>query len=97
MPGPDEPKLERLLQAQKGILEQCLDTLDATDHKDALKWQASPKNKAASQRPFELPQNTQTIDKYSEYFKCFICYMLRTAPVDKQTNKTGELNFQGQG
>ena len=95
MPDPDKPKLERLLQAWKGILEQCLDTLDATDHKDALKWWASPKNEAASQRPFELPQNTQTIDKYSEYFECFICYMLRTAPVDEWTDETGELNFQG--
>ena len=91
MPDPDEPGLERLLRKWKGILERCLDTLDATDHKDALKWWASPKNEAASQRPFELPQNTQTIDKYSEYFECFICYMLRTAPVDEWTDETGEL------
>jgi hypothetical protein len=91
MPDPDEPGLERLLRKWKGILERCLDTLDATDHKDALKWWASPKNEAASQRPFELPQNTRTIDKYSEYFECFICYMLRTAPVDAWTDETGKL------
>jgi hypothetical protein len=38
MPDPDEPGLERLLRKWKGILERCLDTLDATDYKDALKW-----------------------------------------------------------
>jgi hypothetical protein len=29
--------------------------LEATDHKDVLKWWASPKNEAADQRPFEIP------------------------------------------
>ena len=91
IPDPEEPQLQRLLRSWKGILERCLDTLEATDHKDVLKWWASPKNEAASQRPFELPQNTRTIDKYSEYFECFICYMLRTAPVDEWTDETGEL------
>jgi hypothetical protein len=87
----DKPGLERLLREWKGILERCLDTLDATDYKDALKWWASPKNEAASQRPFELPQNTWTIEKYSRYFECFICYMLQTAPAGEWTNETGEL------
>ena len=54
MPDPDEPQLERLLRAWNRILERCLNTLEATDHKDALKWWASPKNEAADQRPFEL-------------------------------------------
>ena len=35
------------------------------DRKDALKWWASPKNEAASQRPFELSQNTKSIEQYS--------------------------------
>jgi hypothetical protein len=34
----DKPRLERLLQEWKGILERCLDILDVTDYKDALKW-----------------------------------------------------------
>jgi hypothetical protein len=78
-PGPDDPDLQRVLRAWKRILEQCLDTLAATDQKDALKWWASPKNEAVSQRPFELPQTVETIDKYSAVWERFICYMMRTA------------------
>ena len=91
MPDPDEPKLERLLRAWNQILERCLDTLEATDHKDALKWWASPKNDAASQRPFELPQNAKSIKKYSEIWECFICYMIRTAPASHHEDETGRL------
>ena len=93
MPDPDEPELDRLLCAWNRILERCLDTLEATDHKDALKWWVSPKNEAASQRPFELPQNAKSIDKYSGIFACFICYMMRTAPIENQTDETGELGY----
>jgi hypothetical protein len=89
MPDPDEPELGRLLGAWSRILERCLNTLEATDHKDALKWWASPKNEAADQRPFELPQNAKSVHKYSEIFACFICYMMRTAPVDDYTDETG--------
>jgi len=89
MPDPDEPQLGRLLRAWNRILERCLNTLEATDHKDALKWWASPKNEAADQRPFELPQNSKSVDKYSEIFACFICYMMRTAPVANHTDETG--------
>ena len=91
MPDPDEPQLERLLRAWKRILERCLDTLEVTDHKDALKWWASPKNEAASQRPFELPQNAKTINKYSDIFACFICYVMRTAPMENDIDDTGRL------
>ena len=82
VPEPEEPELERLLRAWSRILERCLNTLEATDHKDALKWWASPKNEAASQRPFELPQNAKSIEKYSGFFESFICYMMRTAPTE---------------
>jgi hypothetical protein len=92
-PDPNEPRLGRLLRAWKGIFERCLDTLEATDHKDALKWWSSPKNEAASQRPFELPQNAKSIEKYSEFFECFICYMMRTAPVGEWADKTGKLVY----
>jgi hypothetical protein len=68
-----------------------LDTLEVTDHKDALKWWASPKNEAASQRPFELPQNAKTINKYSDIFACFICYVMRTAPMENDIDDTGRL------
>ncbi|OAF54170.1 hypothetical protein VC83_09525 [Pseudogymnoascus destructans] len=79
---PEEPKLERLLRAWKRIMERCLDTLEDIDHKDVLKWWASPKNEAASQRPFELPQSTKSMDKYSRVWEGFICYMMRTATGD---------------
>lgn len=89
-PNLDEPKLERVLRAWSRILERSLNTLAATDHKDALKWWGSPKNEAASQRPFELPQNAQTVEKYSAVWERFICYMLRTAPVENWEDETGE-------
>jgi hypothetical protein len=93
IPDPDEPQLERLLRAWNRILERCLDTLESTDHKDTLKWWASPKNEAASQRPFELPQNAKSIEKYSGIFACFVCYMMRTAPVENCADETGELIY----
>jgi Orsellinic acid/F9775 biosynthesis cluster protein D len=89
-PDPDEPELERVLRAWRRILERCLDTLAATDQKDALKWWGSPKNEAASQRPFELPQNAQTVEKYSAIWERFICYMMRTALVERWEDETGE-------
>lgn len=90
MPDPEEPELERLLRAWNHIVKRCLDTLAATDHKDALKWWASPQNEAASQRPFELPQREeQTIPKYSKIWACFICYIMRTAPVEDYDEETG--------
>lgn len=64
-PRPEEPELARVLRAWSHILERCLDTLAATDQKDALKWWALPKNEAASPRPFEPPQNAKTVEKYS--------------------------------
>jgi len=72
-------------------LERCLDTLAATDQKDALKWWASPKNEAASQRPFELPQNATTVEKYSAIWERFICYMMRTAPIEHWEDESGKL------
>jgi hypothetical protein len=91
MPDPEEPELERLLRAWNRILERCLDTLAATDQKDTLKWWASPQNEAASQRPFELPQNAKSMDKYSKIWQGLICYMMRTAPMANWEDETGEL------
>ena len=34
----------------------------------------------ASQRPFELPQNSKTLEKYSQIWEQFICYVIRTTP-----------------
>ena len=90
-PDPDEPELGRVLRAWSRILERSLDTLAATDQKDALKWWASPKNEAASQRPFELPQNAKTISRYSGYWEGLICYMMRTAPAGHWEDETGKL------
>lgn len=93
MPDPDEPQLDRLIRAWNRILERCLNTLEDTDHKDVLKWWSSPQNEAASQRPFELPQNAKTIDKYSEIWIRFICYIMRTAPTESATDETGMYTF----
>ena len=79
-PDHDEIKLHRLIRAWKRIFERCLDTLEATDHKDVVKWWGSPKNEVASQRPFELPQNSKTLDKYGQIWEQFICYVIRTTP-----------------
>ena len=88
-PDPDEPELDRVLRAWSRILERCLNTLAATDQKDALKWWESPKNEAASQRPFELPQNSKSMDKYGRIWESFICYMMRTAPPEHWRDETG--------
>jgi len=52
-----------------------------SQYKDILKWWASPKNEAASQKPFELPQNHhKTIPRYSQTFGRLLCYVMRAAP-----------------
>jgi len=79
-PDPEEGPLVRVLQAWGRILARCLDTLASVNHKDVLKWWASPKNEVASQHPFELPQNSSTLVKYSRQWQCFVCYVMRTAP-----------------
>jgi hypothetical protein len=81
-PDAEEPELTRVLRAWSRILERCLDTLAASNHRDTLKWWASPKNEAASQQPFELPQSSKTIDKYSGLYQHFLCYAMRTAPAE---------------
>jgi hypothetical protein len=85
----DEPELSRVVRAWKRILERCLDTLAAMDQKDTLKWWKSPKNEAVDQRLFELPQNAKSVDKYSIVWERFICYMMRTAPIDDWEDETG--------
>jgi hypothetical protein len=79
-PTPEEPELYRVVQAWKRIFERCLNTLEATDHKDTVKWWGSPKNEMASPRPFELPQNSSSLTTYSKIWEQFICYMIRTTP-----------------
>jgi hypothetical protein len=90
-PDPDVPKLQRALRAWKRILERCLDTLAATDQKDALKWWASPKSEAVSQRPFELPENAKSVDKYNAVWERLICYIMRTAPIEHWEEESGKL------
>ncbi|KAH8800211.1 hypothetical protein F5884DRAFT_891023 [Xylogone sp. PMI_703] len=80
---PEEPQLCRLMTAWGRILERCLDTLASVDHKDALKWWKSPKNEVAHQHPFELHQNSKSVDRCSEDWQRFICYAMRTAPEEE--------------
>jgi superfamily II DNA helicase RecQ len=87
-PDPEEPELERLLVCWTRIFNRSLDTLADTDNPDVLKWFASPKNESMSKRPFQLPQNAQTISKYSGLYEHFICYALRTAPSDVNDEET---------
>jgi hypothetical protein len=95
--GPEETELHRLLLAWDRIRERALDTLESVDHKDALKWWVSPKNEVASQHPFELPDKSSTLTKYSRIWEQFICYMLRTAPAEfGDDTETGVVYTQGQ-
>jgi hypothetical protein len=87
-PDVEETDLSRLIRAWGLIVERCLDTLAEMDQKDALKWWASPKNEVASQRPFELPQSSHTIVKYSKVWERFICYFMRTAPLTRWDDET---------
>jgi len=38
-----EPELQRVLEAWNVIQARCLETLESMNHKDTLKWWASPK------------------------------------------------------
>jgi len=62
-----ESELEQIVQSWQRILQRSLDTLAVVDnYKDILKWWALPKNKVASQRLFEQPQNHKTtVPQYS--------------------------------
>jgi hypothetical protein len=53
-----------------------------------------PKNEAMSKRPFQLPQNAQTINKYSGLWEHFLCYPLRCRQVCMVRAPEGSLNFQ---
>jgi len=88
-PDPDKPELGCVLQAWSRILERGLNTLAATDQKDALKWWELLKNEAASQRPFELLQNSKSMDKYSKVWESFIYYMMQTALLEDWEDETG--------
>ena len=48
LPDVEETQLIRVLEAWDRIFTRCLDTLEAVDHKDVLKWWQSPKNEVAS-------------------------------------------------
>jgi hypothetical protein len=75
-----DPELARLSQSWERILQRSLATLAVVgNYKDILKWWASPKNEAASQRPFELPEK-KTISRYSQTFIRLLCYVMRAAP-----------------
>ena len=75
-----EPELEPVLLSWERIFQRCLYTLTATsDYKDILKWWASPKQEAASQRPFERPEKQTTV-RYSQTFVRLLCYVCRTVP-----------------
>lgn len=75
-----EPELEPVLLSWERIFQRCLYTLTATsDYKDILKWWASPKQEAPSQRPFERLEKQTTV-RYSQTFVRLLCYVCRTAP-----------------
>ena len=77
-PGPEEPQLVRLLEAWACIMDRCLETLATTEHKDTLKWWASPKN--------------ESVDRCGAVWGQFLCYAMRTAP-DMQDGATGQRSF----
>ena len=87
-PDVEETQLIRVLEAWDRIFTRCLDTLEAVDHKDVLKWWQSPKNEVTSQHPFELPQNNCNLIKYSRRWQSFLCYVMRTSPEDSWKDKS---------
>ncbi|OBT81111.1 hypothetical protein VE02_10315 [Pseudogymnoascus sp. 03VT05] len=96
-PGLEETELHQLLLAWDRIRERALNTLESVDHKDALKWWVSLKNEVASQHPFELPDKSSTLTKYSQIWEQFICYVLRTAPAEfSDDTETGVVYTQEQ-
>ena len=75
-----EPELACIIQSWEQIIQQSLAMLMAiSNYKDILKWQALPKNKVASQQPFERPKK-RTITCYSQTFAWLLCYIMYTAP-----------------
>ncbi len=78
----NKPELERLMYSWEQIVQRSLAILAAmSQYKDILKWQALPKNKAASQKLFELPQNyRKTVPWYSQTFGRLLCYVIRAVP-----------------
>ena len=80
VPDLEEEGLELVVRAWRQVKERCLDTLEATDHKDILKWWASPQQDHANQYPFELPQSSQSLDKYNQIWEQGLCYWIRTMP-----------------
>ena len=75
----EETEPATIMISWERILNRSLHTLRKLgDYKDILKWWASPKLEAASQRPFERPQ-PQTIARYSHTFARLLCYVFRTA------------------
>ncbi len=84
-----EPGLVRVQLAWTRILEQCLDTLESINHKDYLKWWASPKPESPSQIPFERVEKG-TLLRYSQTFQRLLLYVIRTAPeVKDDETETG--------
>jgi hypothetical protein len=73
-------RLPRSCKYRTGYSPRCLDKLEAVDRKDELKWWHLPKRKVASQQPFELPQNSHTLTRYSRRWQAFLCYVMRTSP-----------------
>jgi len=71
--------------------QPLLDTLATLDNLNMLKWIALLKNESMSKRPFQLPQDAQTISKYSGLSQHFLYYITRTAPVnvDEEETETG--------
>ena len=86
-----KPELKQVLQSQEQILQQSLAIFTAIDnYKDILKQQASPKNKAASQRLFKRPQNhKKTIPRYSQTFIRLLCYIIYITPKVDEDIETG--------
>jgi hypothetical protein len=88
----DDKKCVRLLRAWNQLLNRCIASLNSTTHIDALKWIGTPKGDATTpaQRPWGLPQNSTTLDKYSRIWEKFLCYMIRTAPKQRFDNKSSK-------
>jgi superfamily II DNA helicase RecQ len=76
-----EPHLQRVETAASHVLRHCIETLECFNHKDILKWWASPKRDSAHQVPFALLEKA-SFDKYKQTFIRLLLYVLRTMPAE---------------
>jgi len=81
-PTKEEPSLQVLWASMSRVFQCCKDSVAAwREHEEdgdlVLGWLNSPKQGDFNPEPFSVYYETSTHDKYTAYFKRFLCYCLR--------------------